>query len=130
MATVLVLLKIKFYPTHLKFEFQPLRNVIKHCLQSRLFASTYFFHKGAVSDLRVPLVFYRGAPKGEIMTIFAKIDILYQTKIRCIKKELWHDHDFKLYNTHGSGVHKNTKYLGNWAQDGGKLSPFVLTAIR
>ena len=64
------------------------------------------------------------------MTIFAKIDIFNQTKIRCIKKELWHDHDFKLYNTHDIGVHKIQTTLVIGAQGGGKLLPFVMTAIQ
>ena len=73
MATILVLLKItKFYLTRLKFEFQPLRNVIKHCFTIKVVGQYIWFHTGAVSDLRIPLVFYSEAPKGEIMTIFAK----------------------------------------------------------
>ena len=90
-----------------------------------------FLQKCAISDLRVPLASTVGPQKGEIVTIVAKIDIFfYQTKIRCVKKGLLQNM-ISNYTTHMTLEYikiQNTLVIG--AQGGGKLSPFVLTAIR
>ena len=54
------------------------------------------------------------------MTIVAKTDIFYQTKIRCIKKGLWHDHDLTCSDVITHDVTTGTGYclVGfNWIID-------------
>ena len=71
-----------------------------------------------------------GPQKGEIVTVVAKIDIFYQTKMSCIKKGYGMTM-ISSYTTHMTFEYikiQNTLVIG--AQGGGKLSPFVLTTIR
>ena len=121
----------KIYPTRLNFEFQLQRNIIKHCLQSRLLAITYFFQKCAISDLpKGPISIYGGAPNGGSCDSCHKNRFFVKLKFAASKK----DYGMTMisnYTTHMTLEYikiQNTLVIG--AKGGGKLSPFVLTAVR
>ena len=71
-----------------------------------------------------------GPKRGKLWQLLQKIDIFYQTKIRYIKKG-YGTTMISNYTTHTTLEYiklQNTSVIG--AQDGGKLSPFVMIAVR
>ena len=120
-----------FYSTRLNFEFQPLRNVIKHCLQSRLFASTFFFSEISNQWPKGPISILQWGPKrGKLWQLSQNRHILSNQNSLHQKKGLWHDHDtthktleyIKIQNTLVIGAQGGVNYHHSfWLQYGKTL---------